>query len=374
MRPAAVGLGEGNRVDDQRRDGDRRVDDPVDERAVGAVLEQPPHEVGEQRLVRADGRVDAAGAIELRLPDDLVVDALAHAVQALELVLRIAGELVHGGDGECIVARELRIDGVGGREHRLRARQVGDIGVRLAREDRVSGQPVDLGALDLGVPVGTLDQPQHQAPPVPARERDDPVDRGPRALLVTLHDETQAVPVGEAWIRRQPREEVERELEAVGLLGVDRETDVVALRELRQRDQLRRQLGQHALALRTAEARMQRRELHRDAGPGHDAAPLRRAADRVNRGLVGDEIALGVGGGHRRLAEHVVRERVAARLALARVGQRLVDRAAGDELAAQQPHRQVDAPADQRLAALAQQRRRAPARASPRCASRRSCR
>ena len=145
-------------------------------------------------------------------------------------------------------------------------------------------------------------------------------------------------------------------LETVRLLGVDREPDVVALREARQRDELRRQLRQHPLALRAAEARMQRRELHRDARPAEHAPAIRRAADRVDRGVVRDVIALGVGAGHRRLAQHVVRKRVAARLAVAGVGQRLVDRPPGDELAAEQAHREVDALADQRLAALAQQR------------------
>ena len=356
MRPAAACLGEGDRVDDQRCDGDRRVDDPVDERAVRAVLEQPPHQVGEQRLVRADRRVDAAGAIELRLPHDLVVDALAHAVQALEFVLRIAGELVHRGDGERIVARELRIDRVGRRQHRLRAGEVRDVGVHLAREHRVARQAVDLGALDLGVPVGALDEAQHQAPPVLPRKRDDPVDRGPRPLLVALHDETEAVPVRERRVGREPGDDVERQVEAVGLLGVDRETDVVVLRQPGQRQELRRQLRHHALALRTAKARVQRRQLHRYAGSGHHTPAVGRAADRVDRGFVRDEVALGVGRRHRRLAQHVVRERVAARLAVAGIGERFVDRAPGDELAAQQPHREIDALADQRLAALAQQR------------------
>ena len=49
-------------IGDERRDADRGIDDAVDERAVGAVLEQPPHEIREQRLVRADRRIDAAAA------------------------------------------------------------------------------------------------------------------------------------------------------------------------------------------------------------------------------------------------------------------------------------------------------------------------
>jgi hypothetical protein len=67
------------------RDVDRRIDDAVDERRVGAVLEQPAHEIREQRLVRPHRRVDAARRAQLLSPDHLVVHGFAHAVQALEL-------------------------------------------------------------------------------------------------------------------------------------------------------------------------------------------------------------------------------------------------------------------------------------------------
>jgi hypothetical protein len=61
--------------------------------------------------------------------------------------------------------------------------------------------------------------------------------------------------------------------------------------------------------------------------------------------------------GHRRLAQHVERKRVAARLALARVVERFLDRPARHELPAEKTHREIHALADQRLAAFAQQRR-----------------
>ena len=96
---------------------------------------------------------------------------------------------------------------------------------------------------------------------------------------------------------------------------------------------------------------MQRRELDRDARPFIDAALVRGLADGVDGALVFGEIARGVVGGRRRLAQHVVGKGEASRLALAAGVQRLVDRAAGDELLAHQAHRDVDALADDRLAA-----------------------
>ena len=75
------------RIGDEVVDAHARVGDAVHERGVGAVLQQPANEVGEQGLVRADRRVNPARTIELVAADDLLVERLAHAVQALEFVL-----------------------------------------------------------------------------------------------------------------------------------------------------------------------------------------------------------------------------------------------------------------------------------------------
>ena len=150
----------------------------------------------------------------------------------------------------------------------------------------------------------------------------------------------------------EPLEQVERELEPVGLLGVDVEADVVRAREQRELLQPRIELAMHALELRARVARMQRRELDRDARALVDAAPGRGAADRVDRVLVGAPVAL-------RRRPRSAPPRRACRTNSGsprasqrpRVGERLVDRLAGDELLAHQPHRHVDALADHRLAA-----------------------
>ena len=63
LRPAARTASTGSCTSSSS--GHRRVGDAIDERGVGAVLEQAPHEVGQQRLVRAHRRVDAAGPAEL---------------------------------------------------------------------------------------------------------------------------------------------------------------------------------------------------------------------------------------------------------------------------------------------------------------------
>ncbi len=54
-----------DRIGDQVFDGHRVVHERMHEGRVGAVLQKPPHEIGEQRLVRADGRIDAAGPAQV---------------------------------------------------------------------------------------------------------------------------------------------------------------------------------------------------------------------------------------------------------------------------------------------------------------------
>ena len=94
-----------------------RIGDSIDERRIRAVLEEPPHEIREQRVMRTDGRVDAARPVELAVvgtADDMLVERLSHAMQTLKLESAPVGaasrHLVHGGQRVRVVRRELRID------------------------------------------------------------------------------------------------------------------------------------------------------------------------------------------------------------------------------------------------------------------------
>ena len=80
------------------------------EGGVGAVLQEPAHEIGEEVAVAADRRVGAAGGARMVL-DQAAVERLAHAVQALELVaVDAARALDDRGDRERVVGGELRVD------------------------------------------------------------------------------------------------------------------------------------------------------------------------------------------------------------------------------------------------------------------------
>ena len=160
-----------------------------------AVLEQAADEVRQQVLVAADRRIHPAGMPETRFLHDHAVKFAAHAVQTLEFVIEpIAGEFGHGRDRVRVVRGELRVESGPVFQHLFRAGNVGDIGVRLAREHRISVEPLDLGVLDLAVPVGALDQAQRDAPAGFLGQCDQPVDDRRTPLLVGLHGKPEPRP------------------------------------------------------------------------------------------------------------------------------------------------------------------------------------
>ena len=179
------------RIADQLAHIDVVVEKAIDEGRIGTVFQQPPHQVGEQVPVRAHGRIDAYRRQIVETSPRLVVEQLAHAVQTLEFVrdAAVAGEFEHRCHGMGVVGGELREDALAPQEPR-RASQVGEIRGRLARVDRVAGQTLDLGVLDLRVPIGALDQPNHDRP----AEGVQPVDNRRRALRVGLHRDAEAIP------------------------------------------------------------------------------------------------------------------------------------------------------------------------------------
>ncbi len=272
--------------------------------------------------------------------DQAIVEGLAHAVQALELVAVDAARPGDDrGDGERVVGRELRVENRPQLQELLGAGHVVEIGHRLAREDRVVVEPALLGALHLRVPVGALDEAHHQPPPVAAGERRDVVDHRAGALLVALDGEAEPVPVRERVVGEHGADHVEGEFEPVRLLRIDGEVEVVGPRLLRERDDGGHELGHHPGVAQRLVARMQGRQLHRDAGPVRQRLVAGGAADRLDRGGIGEAVAVRVVGRAGAFAEHVEGIAVEPAFAGRRALQRLPDRLAEHEMVAHDAHR-----------------------------------
>ena len=158
---------------------------------------------------------------------------------------------------------KLRVNGIGRGQQRLRAGQVRHVGVVLVGEHRVVRQAQLLRALDFRIPVGSLDQAAHQAQPVFAGEGDDVLNQFERAGLIGLHRQPKTLPL--RVVLRHPGgkrfKHIERELQPVHFLGVNREVDVGPGRQLAQTPDARHQLGHHAFALRVFVARVKCAEL-----------------------------------------------------------------------------------------------------------------
>ncbi len=219
---------------------------------------------------------------------------------------------------------------------------------------------LDLRALDLRVPVRALDQAHRDAAADAARQVGEEVDHVRGALLVRLHRQTVAFPAVQRRIAEGGRDDVQRQFQAVGFLGVHRVADAVGPGQLRQFQHARHQLGHHPRALGVLVARVQRGQLDRDAGRGEHVAALvgtvgAAAADRMDRLAVGVEVAVRILHGQRAFAEHVERVAVMRVVALLRARQGLADAAAHHELVAHDLHRLAHRQADHRLADAADQ-------------------
>ena len=345
-----------DRVGDDFVDRLPLVDDAIDERGVGAVFEQPPHEIRQQILVTADRRVDPAWPVEMPGgemlgSDDLLVERLPHAVQALKLPIpAIAGHFENRRHGMRVVRRELRIKLSSMGEQPARAGEIGDVGRDLAGVDRITVQPALLGALDLAVPIGAFDQAHHQPPPAAPGKIGEPIDDGQGPLLISLDGEAEAIPAGEVRREHQPLDEVQREFEAVRFFRIDRKADAGLPRVTCQFEQARSQFAQYPVALRHLVTRVQGRQFYRDARSLGDVPAPSRKADRRDCMIISREVARGIGRGARRLTQHVVRVPEAVPLGLAGMPDRLFDRASDDELAAEDAHRRGHRLAHHRLA------------------------
>ncbi len=271
-------------------------------------------------------------------------------MQALEFPINSpAGQFEDGGERVGVVRRELRIEGGAGVKHSPGAGKIGDIGRDLAREHRIGFEAALLRPLDLAVPIGALDQPQHQPAPRPGGQFTEPIDDRERPRLIGLEREPEPVPAGEIGGQRQRLDQVERQFEAVRFLGIDRKADAEGAGITGESEQRRQKFAPDPAVLGHFIARVQCRQFDRDPGRRFDRPAGSCLADRGDRAAIGAVVALGILHRARRLAEHVEGMAIAVALGAARPPQGFLDRAPHDELVGENAHRGGDRLAPYRL-------------------------
>src|SRR5690606_41520782 len=156
-------------------------------------------------------------------------------------------------------------------------------------------QAIDLGPLDLGVPIGALHQPYHEAVSAAPRQVQQEVDDLGTTLLVGLDRQPYPVPAGQHGVEAKLFYQAQREVQAVGLFGIDVYADVIVSCQDGQMLQAGIEFDHDAVELGTAVAGMKRRQFDGDAGRIVGVAVVRVMADRVHR------LPVGVHGGRQRV-------------------------------------------------------------------------
>ena len=195
----------------------------------------------------------------------------------------------------------------------------------------------------------------------------EPVEDEVRAFLIGLNRHAEPLPAGRRHIGENRLDHVQRQVQPVRFLGVHAQPDVHLLRLPGQPCEPGHELFHDPFALGELVAGMEGRELDRHTRPLDDTAAGAFPSDGRDGPGIGLQVALGVGRGARRLAQHIVRIPVAAGLGSAGPFKGFFDGAPHDELAPEDTHGLGHGPADQRLAALghqtAQERTHVPERA-----------
>ncbi len=153
--------------------------------------------------MRPDRRIGA----KRQRPETLfrrLIERIAHAMQALMLDAGVTSHQPHRRQCVGVVGGELGMEMRRGRDQCPGADQIGQVGGRLGGENRIAGAARHLGALDLAVPIGTLDQPHHQAAAAFARQLFQCHDHARAAFLIGLHRQPQPAPRSQGRLARQP--------------------------------------------------------------------------------------------------------------------------------------------------------------------------
>ena len=295
---------------------------------------------------------------EIAGANNMPVQSLAHAVQALKLVIAAlkirSGQVIDRRKRMGVVGCELWKDKIAPRQKPLRAGEITDVRIGFMRVDRIVRKSIHLRALDLAVPVSALHEAYHETPPGALRQGYKIIDYEWRALLVGLDHEAKPLPIAQPAIGRERLQKIERRLQAIGLFGVHIEADAMPPRAEDKGPQPSIELVPNPAHLRVAIARMQRRQFHRNSRRAVDAAASATGADRLNGVPIRRHVTRRVAGRGRCLAKHVEGVEKAARLKGPPMLQRLLDGLTGHKLPAKEPHRQVHRLADNGLAATGQ--------------------
>ena len=204
------------------------VQEAIDKGAVGTIFQQPPHQVGQQVFMVAYRGIDP----NLQLPvtnlfAQLGIENMAHSVKALELKFTIAGQFQDHTGGVGIVGGELGVDLLFCIQQDAGTVLVAEVGIGLAGIDRVTLQAQFLGVLYLRIPVGSLNQANHQPAVALPGQANQPFGGIRRPLLVGLQYKAEALPARQFGVFGQGFKNIQGDIQPIGFFGIDGEANIV---------------------------------------------------------------------------------------------------------------------------------------------------
>ena len=135
--------------------------------------------------------------------------------------------------------------------------QIGAVGVRFARIHRIIRPAPLLRPFQFAVPIRTFDQSHCQPGATLAAQIGNAGNDPGRAFLVSLHRQPQPVPSSQLFVQHQLAEQIQRQLQALGLFAVYGKRNIGTPGGQRQLVHQRCQFGMYPLPLQGFEARMQ---------------------------------------------------------------------------------------------------------------------
>ena len=330
------------------------IDDLVHEARIRAVLQQAPHQIGQQIAMRADGRVDPAAGLGIAQHD--IMQTLAHPVQALELEriaprhAQIGGHFQDRRHRMRVMRGELRVDPARIAEQFFRIGNIADIGRHFRGEEREIAVPFNLRELHLRIPIGPFHETHHDLAVQLFCRVMQPVKDRARALAVGLHHDAEPIPACQLGILQHRLDHPHRQGETRLFFGVNIEAHAALRRLPREIADHRHQFGHHAGLLCHLIAWMQRGEFDRDPWVGLGRALIAGPRNRLDRIGIGRGVARRILRRHRGFAQHIIAIGIALRLAIGRALQRRLNGLAQHKLPPHFLHRLAYGGTDHRLA------------------------
>ncbi len=202
-------------------DGEGLIEDAIDKRGVGTILQQTTNQIGEQVSVVSYRGVDSTGRGWKVNGVEFIVEHFTHTMKALIFKRLPFSQLSDSGQSVGVMGGKLGVETLRSDEQSTGTGDIGDICGHFSGEDRVVVKTQLLCQFDFAIPVGPFHQPHHELVSGLAGESGKPVDDGRSSFLVRLDSDSKPIPAREAGTTGDLLKEFKGQFKAITLFRID---------------------------------------------------------------------------------------------------------------------------------------------------------